>query len=63
MNEAYAPEGISFVNAGTDWTVNSNVGSPLSFQTSVPVTYKTLSLILRMLIKNMIFSGLAMELS
>lgn len=24
MNTAFAPHGISFVNAGTDWTVNSN---------------------------------------
>ncbi|KAJ0114211.1 hypothetical protein N8I77_006999 [Diaporthe amygdali] len=27
MNTAYAPHGISFVNAGTDWTVNSNWAS------------------------------------
>lgn len=24
MNTAFAPQGVSFVNAGTDWTVNSN---------------------------------------
>lgn len=27
MNTAYAPHGISFVEAGTDWTVNSNWAS------------------------------------
>lgn len=48
MNAAYAPYAISFTNAGTDWTVNSNYaadGSELAMKKALRKgTYADLNL-------------------